>query len=92
MIVKKHNRKLINKKEAANQPCNCRNQATCPLKGRNCRTESVIYETTVSTTNDTKTIGLTANQKELLHTKQQSNANLNTKTVINILTQQNSQN
>ena len=56
MIIKNHNRKLINnnKKETLDESCNCRNQATCPLKGGNCRTESVIYEATVSTKHYTK--------------------------------------
>ena len=51
MIIKKHNRKLINnnRKEILNESCNCRIQATCPLKVGNCRTESIIYEVTVST-------------------------------------------
>ena len=71
MIIKNHNRKLINNnnKETLNESCNCRNQDTCPLKGGNCRTESVIYEATVRTKNDSKRyIGLTANQikKKLL--------------------------
>jgi len=65
MIIKNHNRKLINnnKIETLEESCNCRNKNTCPLKGGNCRTQSVIYEATVRTKNDTKKyIGLTANQ------------------------------
>ena len=55
-IIKNQNRKLINnnKKETLNESCNCRNQATWPLKDGNFRTESVIYEASVSTKNITK--------------------------------------
>ena len=64
MIIKNHNRKLTNKKtEKPNESCNCKKIDTCPLKGGNCRTESVIYEASVKTKDDTKKyIGLTANK------------------------------
>ncbi len=63
MIIKNHNRKLTKIEKTTDESCNCRNKNKCPLKGGNCRTESVIYEAAVNTNNETKTyIGLTANQ------------------------------
>ena len=63
MIIKSHNKKLLNKEKITDKTCNCRDKNKCPLKGGNCRTENVIYEASVSTKNETKTyIGITANQ------------------------------
>lgn len=62
--INAHNKRLM-QDEATNindtRPCNCTKFA-CPLKesGYSCRTESVIYEATVKSANNTKTyIGLT---------------------------------
>ena len=55
IILKQQNGKLINNRnETSNESCNCRNQATCPLKGGNCRTASVNCEAPICTLNDTR--------------------------------------
>ena len=51
--IKKHNKKVLyqpNVKEMLE--CNCRNKELCPLQGK-CRTNSVIYECTVGTREET---------------------------------------
>ena len=49
MIIKSHNKKLLNKEKITDETCNCREKNKCPQKGGNCRTENVIYEALVST-------------------------------------------
>ena len=49
IIIKRHNAKILNPQVlAANQGCNCRIKANCPLDGA-CLTPSVVYKATVST-------------------------------------------
>ena len=44
MIIKKHNKKIINNKATpTTPPCNCRKKTECPLNG-NCQQPSVIYQ------------------------------------------------
>ena len=44
MIIKKHNKKIINNKATPTTPqCNCRKKTECPLNG-NCQQPSVIYQ------------------------------------------------
>ena len=46
MIIKKHNKKIINDKATPiTPPCNCRKRTECPLNG-NCQQRSVIYQAT----------------------------------------------
>ena len=46
MIIKKHNKKIINNKATpTTPPCNCRKKTECPLNG-NCQQPSVIYQAT----------------------------------------------
>ena len=46
MIIKKHNKKIINNKATPTTPlCNCRKKTECPLNG-NCQQPSVIYQAT----------------------------------------------
>ena len=66
-IINSHNRKLLRKEEDQKmntKPCNC-HKFECPLKNgkTSCRTQSVIYQATVTTKKETRTyIGLTANE------------------------------
>ena len=63
MIIKSHNKKLLNKDKITDESCNCRDKNKCPLKGNNCRAENVIHQALVSIKIETKKyIGLTANQ------------------------------
>ena len=51
MIIKKHNKKIINAKIRPTIPtCNCRKKTECPLNG-NCLQPSVIYQATAKIKN-----------------------------------------
>ena len=51
MIIKKHNKKIINNKATpTTSPCNCRKKTECPLNG-NCQQPSVIYQATAKIKN-----------------------------------------
>ena len=49
MIIKSHNKKLLNKEKITDETFNCRDKNKYPLKAGNCRTENVMYEASVST-------------------------------------------
>ena len=63
--INAHNRKILKKQKIQlTKSCNC-TKFVCPLKDSklSCRTESVIYEATVTTKDDQRTyIGLTENE------------------------------
>ena len=51
MIIKKHNKKIINNKATpTTPPCNCQKKTECPLNG-NCQQPSVIYQATAKIKN-----------------------------------------
>ena len=51
MIIKKHNKKIINNKATpTTPPCNCRKKTECPLNG-NCQQPSVTYQATAKIKN-----------------------------------------
>ena len=52
-IIKNHNTRILNSKTDSSEelPCNCRKPNECPLQGK-CRTKSIIYKATVTTTCD----------------------------------------
>ncbi|XP_067937138.1 uncharacterized protein [Watersipora subatra] len=64
--INSHNQKLLslNHQETTNPGCNCRNKNTCPLPD-NCLAKSVIYQASVTTTDNNKPVttyvGLTEN-------------------------------
>ena len=62
--IKNHNNKIMKENsKKPNESCNCRKKENCPMKGRNCRKENVIYEADIITENETKTyIGLSSNE------------------------------
>ena len=62
--IKNHNNKIMKENsKKLDDSCNCRNQESCPMKGRNCRKANVIYEANIITDVETKTyIGLSSNE------------------------------
>ena len=64
--IKSHNAKILEKPNRAKdktKACNCRKKTECPLKGKECRRENVIYEAKIKTNNQTKSyIGLSSNE------------------------------
>ena len=63
IIMKKHNRKILetSKTPSMENNCNCRKKNDCPLKN-NCLTSSVVYNAKITTESDTTRrnyIGLT---------------------------------
>ena len=63
--IKHHNAKILEdpNKEKDKKACNCRTKTECPLKGKDCRKENVIYEAKIKTNNQTKSfIGLSLNE------------------------------
>ena len=77
-IIKKHNRKVLNKKKpSSNQKkCSCRDITKCPMKGR-CLESGIIYQAEISTTQNPQNvryyIGMTKNDfKTRLATHQQN--------------------
>ena len=83
-IINMHNRKILTKKKEKEEirPCNCK-KFICPLKNSklSCRTESVVYEATITTRQETKKyIGLTA--KEFKERFYQHRHDFNTSTKI----------
>ena len=65
-IISRHNKKVMNKDNAAENTtnnCNCRMKDTCPLNGQ-CQTTGVIYQATVKRQDNDKDetyVGLTEN-------------------------------
>ena len=52
--LKNHNAKILehsNREKDRKKACNCRNKVECPLKGKDCRKENVIYEAKIKTKN-----------------------------------------
>ena len=75
-IIKSHNDSTLKKAENDNQPppktCNCRQKASCPLRG-NCLASAVVYKATVTHGNETRTYigntGGTFKERHRNHTK-----------------------
>ena len=57
-LIKQHNSGIMKSETNTNKKkkrdCNCRNKNSCPLDGK-CLVECMVYEATVSTTNQTNT-------------------------------------
>ena len=95
MIIKGHNKKLLNNEKIKDESCNCRNSKKCPLKGDNCSAENIIYKASVSTKMKlihSLDLRRTKKRREFPHTMQQLTANLVIKTTTSMLTQQNFKN